>query len=47
MSLNKEKHAHHVDLEHSWLNTGIDINADSAIPPLRWMQKQLKRTNKR
>ena len=47
MSLNRERLAHHVDLEHSWLNTGIDITADSAIPPLRWMLRPSRKTNKK
>lgn len=47
MSPNKEKPAHHVDQELSWLNIGTDIIAVFAIQQLRWMPKQLKRTNKK
>lgn len=46
MSLKTEKLVHHVELELSWDNIGIDITADYAIPPLRWTLKQSRRTNK-
>jgi len=36
-----------VDQELSWLNIGIVIIVDFAIPPLRWMLRLLKRTNKK
>jgi hypothetical protein len=45
--LSKEKHAHHVVQELLWPNTGIVIIADSVTPQLRWMQRQLKRINKK
>ena len=35
------------DPEPSWLNTGIVITADFAIPPSRWMPKLLRRMKKR
>jgi len=45
-SPNNVKPAHHADPELSWPNIGIVIIADFAIPPLRWTQKQSRRTNK-
>ena len=41
-----EKLVHHVVQESSWPNIGTDITVDCATPPLRWMLKQLRRTNK-
>ncbi len=45
-SPNKERPAHHADPERSWDNIGIDITADSATPPSRWMPRPSRRTNK-